>query len=230
MRKFNLLILILVFNLTTTQVNSQVIYSGSIKEQIERWEGKNSKNIIDYVLKLKLPRNKREIGSSNYFLVIRTEINGRDPVEYQITLREDGYSTMNNVPKLARKLMLIFEYPIGKSIQKQYEELKINKPDISFEEAALKIKVKQDTAIIDSTFKYYNLINEMFSLELPIIYEKYWIHNATWSQVYISNFSNKSYSLFRFGENEYKFPNWVERLFMAMIDHFNAIYPYPNIK
>jgi hypothetical protein len=70
----------------------------------------------------------------------------------------------------------------------------------------------------------------MFSLELPLEYDRSYILEGAWSQVYMENINNQHYSLFQFGAGEHKFINWVERLFMAMIDHFNAIYPYPNVK
>jgi hypothetical protein len=133
MKKLNSVILLIAIIFITTPLYSQVIYSGSIREQIERWEGKKSKNIIDYVLKLQLQSFKEEtqvIGgkgrslSNNYYLVIRTEINGWDPVEYQITLREDHYILRDSPSRREDKLMLIFEHPVDKSIRKQYEELK----------------------------------------------------------------------------------------------------------
>jgi len=216
-----LIILLIAVIFITAPLYSQVIYSGSIREQIERWEGKNSKNIIDYVLKLQLQLfgRKKNI-CTNYFLVIRTEINGWNPVGYQITLREDNYGGDDN------RLMLIFEHPIEKSIQKQYEELLKANPDISLEEAAPQIKMKQDTVIIDSTFKHFNLINEMYTLELPVIYDRSYIIHGTWLQVYIENGNNVHYGLFQLGGNKYA--EWVERLFMTMIGYFNAIDPYPK--
>ncbi|MFZ1082874.1 MAG: hypothetical protein WAO19_13230 [Candidatus Kryptoniota bacterium] len=205
---------------------SQIIYGGSITEQLERWEGKNADNIVDYILRLK-PLTLDEKIKTSFFLVIRTEINGWDPVEYQITLHSEGFLS-NDSPRTAEsKLVLIFEHPVGKSIERQYEELLKAEPSISLEEAANKIEMKRDTVVVDSSFQYFDLVNEMYTLELPIIYaRRIWLE-GTWSQTYMEDIANEHYSILPFGA-DYKYTNWVRRLFMGMIDHFHAIYPYKN--
>ncbi|MBN1397669.1 MAG: hypothetical protein JXA06_06535 [Bacteroidetes bacterium] len=220
MLKIYLIILLIAIIFISTPLYSQ-IHAGTISEQIEHWQGKNSNDIIDYILKLK-PFTVEKFNDNKFCLVIRTEIYGRKPVEYQITLRQEKNGE--------NKLMLIFEHPISKSIQKQYEELMEKKPEISLEEAATQIKIRRDTVFIDSTFQYYNLINEMYKLEFSVLYYKGILLDGTYSQVYMHNDTNEYYNLLPFGDIEYKFSNWIERLFMAMIDHFYAIDPYPNNK
>lgn len=220
--------LIIIISIVST-IYPQVIYSGSIEQQMERWCGHNSNNIVDYVLKLKKLTLDETI-RNNFYMVMRTQINGINPIEYQIILRKDIYGNNNANIRNYDKFMIVFEHPVGKSIQKQFDELLELNSNISFEDASKLIKIKRDTIYVDSSFKYYRLINEVYKIEIPVIFERLLIPNGTKLQFYMENFTNEHYSLLPFGYKGNGFTEWTGRLFFAMIEYFNAIDPYKDYK
>lgn len=226
--KKTLYILVVIF-ISSILSYSQTLKDGSADQQLAHWMGKNSTNILDYIMNIDTSFTREEAFNNVYYLAFRTQINSWDPVEYQIVLREDYYPDNNQSNKGERKLKLIFVHPLKKSIAKQYKNLTEKDSSISLEKAATNIKVKRDTVFVDPNFKYYDLVQELFALEIPIIYERGYYPEGTFAQIYMDNIINEHYCIFPIVANEYEFSNYLRRLLAAMIDYFGAIDPYKNI-
>jgi hypothetical protein len=164
----------------------------------------------------------------NWNLVIRTSINGLKPIEYQITLREkDLYNTQKTTDSVAKEYLMIFEYPVEYSVRDQAVKLCRINPNASPKQIAQMIKVKRDTIRINNSFKYSQLIEEIDTLSMPVIFPNYVIIDGTECQIFLQTISVKNYLVLPFGNKDIPFTNWIVRLFKETIEYFNALNPYP---
>jgi len=211
--------------------NNSLIYSQncvSIKElNLLNWQGIKSDKIIDHVLKLH-PLSLDEMGNTEYYFVIRTSINWISPVEYQISIIKKLPPRNEPYDEGKSTIIMVFQHPVGKSIQEQYKDILNNYPELSISEIANQINIKRDTISIKKDDDVYSYLYNIDSLSIPLIWPNYVIMHGTKCEVFVQSIQGINYSEFTFGLKEFELSNWIKELFKTTIEHFNAIDPYKD--
>lgn len=201
----------------------------SLNRGLSYWQGKESNNIVDYILPLnRIPENK--IHKYDWNIVIRTTINCFHPIDYQVSVQKTSTRYNQKTNQIdSSKVDLIFEYPFEESFRIQENQLKKKYPNKSIIDLAKLVKVKRDTVKITKEYKYYDLIQKIDSIKLPLIWPDIVYLDGTDCEIYVQSPTIELYATFAFGKQT-ELSTWIVNLFKNLIEYYGAIDPYKDNK